>query len=168
MSFFKNWIYRHGSTKRCPKEIAESYVKIRTRNPTLNIRAIVTEIVRIHLNGWSLSPEQTNGILSLVKNFSYSHENPSDYHVLLHVSASLPYILTNKNKDNLPYENRKKIHDAACEGLQEGLGSFLTKARFLHTIKSDDGLIHHQLLSDIRKKESGGPLALRFAKAVHS
>jgi len=145
MGFFIKWMAKRRGAKAYSKDAAELYVTIREQQPTLNIYAIISQIIRRDLVRWSFSPEQGQRLISRVRSVAQSVYNPSDYHVLLKYCAELPYIGGNTNREKMPPDLRKALYDAALEGLNEGLGSYLYTAKSLYTTRSSEGLEHHPI-----------------------
>jgi len=155
MSFFTKWMTKRGGAKSYPKEAAEWYVTVREKQPTLNIYAIISQIIRRELVRWSFSPEQGQRLISRVRSIAHSAYNPSDYHVLLKFCSELPYIGGNTHREQMPQDLRKALYDAALEGLNEGLGPYLYTAKSLYTTRSSEGLDHHPVSGARSNIQSG-------------
>jgi hypothetical protein len=155
MGFFIKWMAKRRGAKAYSKDAAELYVTIREQQPTLNIYAIISQIIRRDLVRWSFSPEQGQRLISRVRSVAQSAYNPSDYHVLLKYCAELPYIGGNTNREKMPLDLRKALYDAALEGLNEGLGSYLYTAKSLYTTRSSEGLEHHPVSGARSNIQSG-------------
>jgi hypothetical protein len=155
MGFFTKWMTKRGGAKSYPKDAAEWYVTVREQQPTLNIYAIISQIIRRDLVRWSFSPEQGQRLISRVRSIAQSAYNPSDYHVLLKFCAELPYIEGNTHREKMPPDLRKVLYDAALEGLNEGLGSYLYTAKSLYTTRSSEGLEHHPVSGARSNIQSG-------------
>jgi hypothetical protein len=159
MGFFTKLMAKKGGAKSYPKDAAEWYVTVREKQPTLNIYAIISQIIRRELTRWSFSPEQGQRLISRVRSIAQSAYNPSDYHVLLKFCAELPYIGGNTHREEMPQDLRKALYDAALEGLNEGLGPYLYTAKSLYTTGSSEGLEHHPVSgarSNIQSDDESG------------